>query len=107
MNLVASDLDTLERVGTALADRTRRRILVRLIDGAAYPAELAEALEAGRANISNQLACLRGCGLVRATREGRFIRYELADPHLAEALRLLVDMPLSTQAGHADLDGRR
>ena len=62
----AGDLDTLARVGTALADGTRRRILVRLLDGPAYPAELADLLGTGRANVSNHLACLRGCGLVVA-----------------------------------------
>jgi len=36
------DLGTLARVGTALADPTRRRLLVQLIDGAGYPAEMAE-----------------------------------------------------------------
>ena len=52
-------LDVLERVGTALADPTRRGILVRLLDGPAYPADLADELAVGRTNISNHLACLR------------------------------------------------
>ena len=100
-------LDTLARVGTALADGTRRRILVRLLDGPAYPAELADLLGTGRANVSNHLACLRGCGLVIAERQGRFVRYQVAHPDLAEALRLLAGVPLATEPGHADLDGRR
>ena len=103
----AGGLDTLARVGTALADGTRRRILVRLLDGPAYPAELADLLGTGRANVSNHLACLRGCGLVIAAREGRFVRYQVAHPDLAEALRLLAGVPLATEPGHADLDGRR
>ena len=76
-------LDTLSRVGTAMADGVRRQILVQLTDGPRYPAELADALGESRANISNHLACLRGCGLVRATREGRQIRYDLASRKLA------------------------
>jgi DNA-binding transcriptional ArsR family regulator len=100
-------LDTLARVGTALADGTRRRILVRLLDGPAYPAELADLLGTSRANVSNHLACLRGCGLVIAEREGRFVRYQVAHPDLAEALRLLAGVQLATEPGHADLDGRR
>jgi DNA-binding transcriptional ArsR family regulator len=100
------DLDVLERVGTALADGTRRRILVRLLEGPAYPAELAELLAAGRANVSNHLACLRGCGLVTALREGTYVRYQLAHPGLADALRLLASVPLATKPGHLDLDGR-
>ena len=65
---LASDVDVLERVGTALADTTRRRILAMLLAAPAYPAELAAVLDVSRANVSNHLACLRGCGLVTATR---------------------------------------
>lgn len=89
-----------------MADGVRRQILVRLIDGSAYPAELADLMGESRANISNHLACLRGCGLVRATREGRQMRYDLADPTLARALTLLGEITLVVEAGHADLDGR-
>jgi DNA-binding transcriptional ArsR family regulator len=100
-------VDALDRVGTALADPTRRRILLALLDRPAYPADLADALGAGRTNISNHLACLRGCGLVRAVREGRQVRYELASPRLAHALTDLVDLELGIDARHQDLDGRR
>lgn len=98
--------DTLDRVGTALADPTRRRILTVLLDGPAYPAELADQLRVGRTNVSNHLTCLRGCGLVRATREGRQVRYDLASPRLAIALADLVDLELVVDDSHEDLDGR-
>ncbi|MDP2290992.1 MAG: metalloregulator ArsR/SmtB family transcription factor [Actinomycetota bacterium] len=99
-------LDTLDRVGTAMADGVRRQILVRLTNGPAYPAELAEAMGESRANVSNHLACLRGCGLVRATREGRQVRYDLADRKLARALRLLAEIELDVEPGHSYMDGR-
>lgn len=98
--------DALERVGTALADPTRRRILLLLLDGGAYPAAIAEALATGRSNISNHLACLRGCGLVRAEREGRQVRYELSSPRLAHALDDLLALELEVHLHHEDLDGR-
>ena len=100
-------LDTLSRVGTALADEVRRHILVRLLDGPSYPADLADELGESRANVSNHLSCLRGCGLVRATREGRQIRYEIADRKLVRALRLLCELELAVEHGHPDLDGRK
>jgi DNA-binding transcriptional ArsR family regulator len=80
---------------------------VQLLHGAAYPADLAEELGVGRTNISNHLACLRGCGLVRSEREGRQVRYELASPRLSHALHDLVDLELHVEAHHEDLDGRR
>lgn len=88
-------IDTLRRIGRALADPTRQRILLELVDGSGYPAELADAFGVTRANLSNHLTCLRGCGLVIATAEGRRIRYELADPRLADALRLLGTVELN------------
>ena len=88
------DLATLGRVGTALADPTRRRVLVHLTEGPGYPAEMAEDFGTTRANLSNHLTCLRECGLVTAATEGRRVRYELADQRLAEGLRILVRLEL-------------
>ena len=102
----ARALETLERVGTALADPTRRQILMVLLEGAAYPAELADQIGVGRTNISNHLTCLRGCGLVRATREGRQVRYDLSSRRLAHAIADLVDLELDIDDVHEDLDGR-
>ena len=87
-------MGTLSRIGMALADPTRRRVLVQLIDGPAYPADMAQEFGATRANLSNHLTCLRECGLVTATAEGRRVRYELADPRLAEGLRILAGLEL-------------
>ena len=85
-----------------MADTTRRRILMRLLDGPAYPAELADALSTSRSNISNHLGCLRGCGLVVALREGRQVRYQLSDPQLATALGSLCHLvlPVDTCPDH-------
>ncbi len=82
----------LARLGRALADPTRCRILVALLDGVCYPGQLAAQLGLTRSNVSNHLSCLRGCGLVIATYEGRQVRYALADPHLARALGELVQV---------------
>jgi ArsR family transcriptional regulator, cadmium/lead-responsive transcriptional repressor len=98
--IARSALDTLERVGTALADPTRRRILLTLVAGPAYPADMADQLGVGRSNVSNHLTCLRGCGLVRAVREGRQVRYELASDRLAHALTDLVGLELEVLDGH-------
>jgi DNA-binding transcriptional ArsR family regulator len=90
-------LDAMTRLGRALADPNRCRILLVLLDGPAYPAAMAEALGLSRPNVSNHLACLRGCGLVVAQPEGRQTRYELVDRHLARALRDLLDVTPVTE----------
>lgn len=82
----------LARLGNALADETRARILLALREAPACPSDLAEALGVSRQVVSNQLACLRGCGLVTATPDGRRAWYRLADPHLATALDDLLNL---------------
>jgi DNA-binding transcriptional ArsR family regulator len=94
----------LARVGRALADPTRCRLLVALLEGTRYPAELAETLGLSRSNVSNHLACLRGCGLVVASWEGRRTRYELADPHLTAALQELARVVLAVAPSDACLN---
>ncbi len=88
------DLGALARIGMALADATRRRVLVHLIGGTGYPAQMAEEFGTTRANLSNHLACLRECGLVTATAEGRRVCYALADDRLADGLRILAALDL-------------
>lgn len=87
--------DVLARFGHALSDPTRARLLLALREAPGYPAELAELLSVSRQNLSNHLACLRGCGLVVAAPEGRRVRYELTDQALARALADLLTVVLA------------
>ncbi len=89
----------MNRLGRALADSTRSRILLSLLENPGYPAQLAHDLDLTRTNVSNHLACLRGCGIVVAVPEGRKTRYEIADPHLTQALSSLVDVVLAVDDG--------
>ena len=89
MLTLASRVDVMNRLGRAMADATRSRILLSLLDAPGYPA---------------QLARLRGCGIVVAVPEGRRTRYEIADPHLTQALRTVVDVVLAVDDGQSCLD---
>lgn len=95
----------MNRLGRAMADPTRARILLSLLQGPGYPAQLARDLDLSRTNVSNHLACLRGCGIVLAEVEGRQTRYEIADPHLTRALEALVDVVLAVDDGVPCVDG--
>jgi ArsR family transcriptional regulator, cadmium/lead-responsive transcriptional repressor len=100
--------EVLARFGHALSDPTRSRLLLALRDGPGYPAALAELLGATRQNVSNHLACLRGCGLVVSMPEGRRTRYELADARLGHALGDLLGVVLAVDPAacpDADADG--
>lgn len=95
MLTISDRLDVMNRLGRAMADPTRSRILLTLLAGPSYPAVLSRELGLSRSNVSNHLTCLRGCGIVVAEPEGRQTRYEVADPHLARALTALVDVTLA------------
>lgn len=78
-----------------MADPTRSRILLSLLEAPGYPGQLARELELTRSNVSNHLTCLRDCGIVVAEPEGRRTRYEITDAHLARALNALVETTLA------------
>ena len=94
----------MNRLGRAMADATRSRILLSLLAEPGYPAQLARDLGLSRTNVSNHLACLRGCGIVVAEPEGRQTRYEISDPHLAAALTALVDVTLAVDEHQPCID---
>lgn len=101
MLTIASRLDVMHRLGRAMADPTRSRILLALLDGASYPAALASELQLTRQNVSNHLACLRDCGIVVAEPEGRQSRYEISDPLIAHALGDLLRVVLEVDESAA------
>lgn len=101
---IASRLNVMNRLGRAMADSSRSRILMTLLDGPSYPAVLARQLDLTRSNVSNHLTCLRDCGIVVAEPEGRQTRYEIADPHLTRALTALVNVTLAVDENAPCID---
>lgn len=104
MLTISTGLDVMNRLGRAMADPTRSRILMTLLDGPSHPAVLARELELTRSNVSNHLACLRDCGIVVAEPEGRRTRYEIADPHLTRALTSLLEVTLAVDENAPCID---
>ena len=94
----------MHRLGRAMADPSRSRILLALLEQPAYPAALADSLDLTRQNVSNHLACLRDCGIVAAETEGRQVRYSIADAHLSRALGDLLSVVLAVEETGACLD---
>ncbi|MET4098150.1 DNA-binding transcriptional ArsR family regulator [Agrococcus sp. UYP10] len=105
MLTISSRVDVMHRLGRAMADPTRARILLQLLERPGYPAVLAAELETSRANVSNHLACLRDCGIVVAEPQGRQTRYEIADPHLGRAIAALLAVTLAVDEGAPCIDG--
>lgn len=81
---------------SAMGDESRLRLLETLLTGRHCVSELAAESGAGLSTISQRLLKLRQAGLVRRTREGRHVYYELAD-----SVAVLVQQVLAFAAGTA------
>ncbi|MBE3066792.1 MAG: winged helix-turn-helix transcriptional regulator [Chloroflexi bacterium] len=74
---------------SALADPTRLLLLYALSDQPRNVTELTQDLNVPQSNVSRHLKVLRDSGLVKATRQGPTVQYELMDHRVIEALDLL------------------
>ncbi len=87
--LSASDAELYARFFQVLSDPTRVRLLHLLLEApeaGRTVGELVEALGAPQGRISTHLGCLRWCGLVQPSREGKYVYYRIADPRVRELL---------------------
>ena len=76
----------------ALADPIRRRILNLLKNGRMSAGDITAHFDVTSAAISRHLSVLREADLIRDTREGKFIYYELNASVLEEIMLWLTDL---------------
>ena len=76
----------------ALADPIRREILNMLKGGRLSAGEIAEHFSVTAASVSRHLSVLKEADLVRDTREGQFIFYELNVSVLEEIMLWITDL---------------
>ncbi len=72
-----------------LANPRRLEIIHRLAQGPCEVGRLAEEIGASQPNISQHLSVLRAAGIVDAERDGREVRYRLADPDVIVACNIM------------------
>lgn len=84
------DITTLQaEVMRTLSSPRRLEILHRLSDGPREVRRLAEDLGLSQPNVSQHLAVMRAAGIVDADRDGREVRYRLADPDVTVACSIM------------------
>lgn len=84
----AEGTDLKAKLFRGLADPTRLGILEVLGENPLCVGDIVLATGLSQSNVSNHLACLKDCGLVRSTRRGRNVFYECSDPRVARLLEL-------------------
>ena len=94
----------LDAAFAALADPTRRAILLRLVDGEATVNELAEPFSISQPAISRHLKVLEGAGLIERRAEGTTRPCRLAQGALDELDAYLEQLRGGLEANYARLD---
>ena len=72
-----------------LASPRRLEIIHRLAEGPCEVGRLADDIGASQPNVSQHLAVLRAAGIVEAERDGREVRYRLADADVMVACNVM------------------
>ena len=88
---------------SALADPTRLLLLYALSDQPRNVSDLTQELNVPQPTVSRHLKVLREGGLVKATRQGASVQYELTDHRVIEALDILRSVLRERIQHHADL----
>lgn len=94
-----ASLEAAARIFRAVADPARLRILEQLEEGEMCVTDLAALSAAGLSTVSQQLRVLRAERLVSRRRQGKHIFYALADEHIADIVRSVLDHVKETETG--------
>lgn len=81
-----TDLGSLADFYRVFADETRIRILCELLDGEKRVLDMANSLGLTHSAVSHQLQTLRQRRLVKFRRDGKNMRYSIADEHISSIL---------------------
>lgn len=90
---ILADLSQVEQVCSIfriLADQTRMRIVVALMEGSLCVGQIMQACDCTQSGVSHQLRILRDNKIVSAKRHGQSVEYAIADQHV----RKIVEMGL-------------
>src|SRR5579863_1132698 len=97
----AAGVEVVARFFRALGDPARLRLLEFLLGGEHTVTECVAQIALSQGRVSSHLACLAGCGYVEGRREGRFTRYKVADPRVADLVVLARSMAADNAAALA------
>lgn len=81
-------LDTRTKFIRGFSDKTRLQILDCLLEEEKTVSQIVNAIQGNQSNISQHLACLKGCGIITGRQEGKYVYYQLAN----QKIKLLLAM---------------
>ncbi|OQM46872.1 transcriptional regulator [Anoxybacillus sp. UARK-01] len=97
-------LDVKAKFIRGFSDKTRLQILECIKNGEKTVSQIVEELQGNQSNISQHLACLKGCGIIVGRQEGKFVYYSLRNEEIKEMLELFDEVLNQVQTEVAQCD---
>ncbi|MGM8216542.1 ArsR/SmtB family transcription factor [Bacillaceae bacterium W0354] len=82
------DIDTKMKFLHGFSHKTRIQILESIKTEEKTVSQIVEDLNANQSNISQHLACLKGCGLIVGRQEGKYVYYRLRNQLIRDLLTM-------------------
>lgn len=92
-------IDLKAKLLRGFSDPSRLAILDALRAGSLTVTEIVEITGLSKSNASNHLGCLRDCGLVTSSQQGRYVHYQLSDSRVATVLNLIDELMADVAKG--------
>ncbi|TGE35748.1 ArsR family transcriptional regulator [Desulfosporosinus fructosivorans] len=81
-------LDVKVKFIKGFGDRTRLQILEAIKDQEKTVQQIVDQINGNQSNVSQHLACLKGCGIVTSRQDGKFMYYSLRDEQVRSLLNI-------------------
>ncbi|NCT39832.1 winged helix-turn-helix transcriptional regulator [Bacillus sp. EB93] len=82
------DIDLKVKLIHGFSNKTRIQILESIKDQEKTVSQIVEELNGNQSNISQHLACLKGCGIIVGRNEGKYSYYSLRNQQIQELLTM-------------------
>lgn len=82
-------LDVKAKFIRGFSDKTRLQILNSIKNKELTVSQIVDELKGNQSNISQHLACLKGCGIIVGRQEGKYIYYSLRNEQIKQLLDIM------------------
>ncbi|AXQ50942.1 ArsR/SmtB family transcription factor [Lysinibacillus fusiformis] len=104
----SNSLDLKIKLIHGFSNKTRLQILECIKEGEKTVSQIVEEIHGNQSNISQHLACLKGCGIIVGRNEGKYIYYSLRNERIKGLLEMFdvvledVENDVACCANHID-----
>jgi DNA-binding transcriptional ArsR family regulator len=99
-----NSLDIKAKFIRGFSEKTRLQILECIKEKEKTVSQIVEELEGNQSNISQHLACLKGCGIIVGRQEGKYVYYGMSNPKIKDMLDMFDSVLSLVQEGVAKCD---